>query len=67
MDWNSKILSELRKRIPQQIAEEIRSVQPIDDITIDDLRKAFLWLQASRIARGAYLIKEEPLEDSANS
>lgn len=61
LNFNPELLALLRKQIPNKIAEEICSVQPMDGITPEHLKAAGEWLERSRLARGVHPITEEPL------
>jgi hypothetical protein len=61
-DFDPEMLAEIRKTMPQKIAEDICSVQPMDNITYEDLAAACRWLEQSRIARGVHPLTEEPLD-----
>ena len=52
-----------RSTILLKIAEELCSVQPMNDITYDTLQKSFEWLEQSRISRGVHPLTEEPLDE----
>lgn len=60
-------LALLRKEIPNKIAEDLCSVQPMDGITYEDLRAAMDWLTNSRLSRGVHPLTEEPLSANTRS
>ena len=55
------LLTRIREILPDQIAKEICSIQPIT-VSIDDLYAAAEWLTQSRLNRGVHPITEESLK-----